>query len=205
MAIAVDALRLCARSGCGARTLSNGSFMSDTNRTTWDFLANSYWYVPPPDLPALQFSSDNNLLTWVGDQTVWHLSGYQSGYFWGACAVASFSEGQANANPPPAIQQSRIVGSVTADGRVLMNFISGSGRQESIVTGYGTMVQVAGQWAFQMQMATGAGGTRLLHWANMLQTKEGDRTFAKLPGVNYSVEEMLAGASYPAFADPTAS
>ena len=173
--------------------------MPHTNRTTWDFLANTYWYVPVADLPALQFSSDDNLLTWLGDQTVWHITGYKSGYFWGVCAATFFDEGQANAEPPPSIQQSRIIGSVSANGNVLMNFVTSSGSRESIVTGYGVMVNVDGQWAFQMQMSTGAGGSQLLHWANMLQTKEGDTSFAKLPGVNYSVPDMLAGASYPVF------
>lgn len=173
--------------------------MSYPHRTTWDFLANTYWYVPTPFLRALQFSSGRNELAWMGDQTVWHLTGYRGGYFWGACAAALFSAGEADANPPPTIQQSRIVGSVTAEGRVLMNFISGSGKRETIVTGYGSMVKVKRQWAFQMQMSTGAAGTQLLHWADMLQTREGDRSFAKLPGVNYSVTDMLSGATYPAF------
>jgi hypothetical protein len=54
---------------------------SDTHRTTWDFLADTYWYVTPPDLPALQLSPDDGVLTWRGDQTVWHISGYENGYF----------------------------------------------------------------------------------------------------------------------------
>lgn len=175
--------------------------MSNTNRTSWEFLRGSYWYVPAPYLRAMQFAASDNTLAWVGDQTVWHLTGYKGGYFWGACAAAIFSEGEADTNPPPSIKQSRIVGSVSAEGRVLMDFISGSGKTESIVTGYGAMVRVRRQWAFQMQMSTGGGGTQLLHWANMLQTKQGERTFAKLPGVNYSVDEMLNGASYPAFGE----
>ncbi len=177
--------------------------MPTSRRTTWDFLANSYWYVPTPYLRALQFTSGNNEFAWVGDQTVWHLTDCNGGYFWGACAAAFFNAGEANANPPPAVQQSRILGSLTPEGRVLMNFISGSGKRESIVTGYGTLVKVRGEWAFQMQMSTGKVGTQLLHWADMLQTREGDRTFAKLPGVNYSVTDMLAGASYPVPATET--
>lgn len=175
--------------------------MPNTHHSTWDFLTNTYWYVPVAYLPALQFSSNDNQLTWCGDQTVWHITGYKNGYFWGACAATFFNEGEANAEPPPTIQQSRIIGSVSANGHVLMNFVTGSGKQESIVTGYGVMVEVEGQWAFQMQMSTGAGGTQLLHWANMLQTKVGEPSFAKLPGVNYSVPDMLDGASYPTFSD----
>ena len=173
--------------------------MSSSNRTTWDFLADTYWYVPPADLPALQFESDDNALSWRGDQTVWHLTGYKNGYLWGACGAAMFSEGEANEETPPSIQQSRMVGSVSADGRVLINFMTGQGDRGSIITGYGQMVKVEGAWAFQMQMSTPAGGGQLLHWANMLQTKPGEPSFAKLPGVRYSVPDMLSGASYPAF------
>ena len=178
--------------------------MTHTDRPTWDFLADSYWSLPVFYRRALQFSPGGNALAWMGDQTVWHLTGYRGGYCWGAYAAALFSEGEANANPPPRIRQSRIVGSVSAEGRVLINFISGSGKRESLVTGYGTMVQVQGQWAFQMQMSTGGGGTKLLHRANMWQTRRGERTCAKLPGVNYAVSDMLAGASDPTLAEATA-
>ena len=173
--------------------------MISSNRTTWDFLANTYWYVPVSDLPALQFMPDDNLLSWRGDQTVWHITGYKNGYLWGASGAALFSQGEANEETPPPVQHSRMVGSVSADGRVVINFVNGSGNRVSIITGYGQMVQVGGEWAFQMQMSTAAGGGQLLHWANMLQTKPGEPSFAKLPGVNYSVPDMLEGASYPIF------
>ncbi|MFT3765147.1 MAG: hypothetical protein QM820_06475 [Minicystis sp.] len=55
-------------------------------------------------------------------------------------------------------------------------------------------------WAFQMQMCTASGNEQLLHWANMRQTKEGDASWQKLPGVDLSVPEMLKGATYPQFA-----
>jgi hypothetical protein len=51
-----------------------------------------------------------------------------------------------------------------------------------------------------MQMGTPAGSNQLFHWANMMQTCEGDASWDKLPGVNYSVPGMLDGASYPHFA-----
>jgi hypothetical protein len=47
--------------------------MNDTNRTTWDFLGDTYWYVTSPDLPALEFSPNDDILSWRGDQTVWHI------------------------------------------------------------------------------------------------------------------------------------
>jgi len=173
--------------------------MTSTHRGTWDFLADTHWYVPVGGLPALQFASDDNSLSWRGDQTVWHITDYANGYFWGACSAALFSQGEANEETPPSVQQSRLVGSVSGDGRVLIDFMTGSGSRGSVITGYGQMVKLEGEWVFQMQMSTPAGGGQLFHWANMRQTKPGEPSFAKLPGVNYSVPDMLEGASYPAF------
>jgi hypothetical protein len=173
--------------------------MLDTNRTTWDFIANTYWYVTPPDLPALLFSSADNLLTWEGDQTVWHISGYKNGYFWGAVSTLTFAQGDANSaiTRPPG--HSVMVGTVTAGGQVQISFFQSSASGDSVTTGFGQMTQVAGQWAFQMQMNTPAGSNQIFHWANMMQTKEGEASWDKLPGVKYSVPEMLDGASYPQF------
>ncbi len=55
-----------------------------TTRQTWDFLRNTYWYVTAPDLQALQFSASDNQLSALIGQTVWHLTGSQGGYIWGA-------------------------------------------------------------------------------------------------------------------------
>lgn len=167
--------------------------MQSTNRTTWEFLANTYWYVPVSNLSALQFMPDGSQLSWRGDQTVWHISGYENGYLWGASGAVLFSQGEVNEETPPPVQLSQMVGSVSADGEVLINFLTNGG----VITGFGKMVQVEGRWAFQMQMSTPVGSGQLYHWANMLQTKPGESNFVKLPGVNYSVPDMLKGASYP--------
>lgn len=173
----------------------------DTNRTTWDFLANSYWYVTPPDLPALQFSPDDNVLSWQGDQTVWHITGYKNGYFWGVTSAVVFDEGQANSKRAGPPRQLALVGTVTANGQVQITFVRAGRLNDSIITGFGQMTQVNGIWAFQMQMVTNSGSDQLLHWANMMPTKEGEASWDKLPGVNYSVPQMLEGAVYPQFAE----
>jgi hypothetical protein len=67
----------------------------------------------------------------------------------------------------------------------------------STSSGFGQMVEVGGAWAFEMQMSTDRLGTRVLHWANMVQTREGDPSWRQLPGLSYSVPEMLDGAVYP--------
>lgn len=173
--------------------------MSDVDRSTWNFLANTYWYVSYLDLPALEFSPSDNLLSWKVDQTVWHISGYKNGYFWGVSSAmivdADEDSGRRSASP----QQRSMVGTVTANGQVQISFIRGSGLRESIVTGFGHMSRLDQQWVFQMQMATSGGGEETLHWANMIETRPGDPSWDNLPGVNCSVQSMLEGASYPQF------
>ncbi|MBC3919117.1 hypothetical protein H8L32_16620 [Undibacterium sp. CY18W] len=171
--------------------------MSDINRTSWDFLADTYWYVTYPDLPALQFSASDNLLNWKVDQTVWHISGYKNGYFWGVSSAIIVDAGESSSGPRASPQQRSMVGTVTANGQVQISFIRGGGLRESIVTGFGHMSKLDQQWVFQMQMATSGGGEETLHWANMLETKRGDPNWNNLPGVNCSVPSMLEGASYP--------
>lgn len=171
--------------------------MTETNRTTWNFLANTYWYVTPPDLPALEFSASNNSLTWQCDQTVWHISGYKNGYFWGVCSAVINDPGENSGQP----RQQTLVGTVTAAGQVQITFIGDGLIGNSVVTGFGQMVTVNGQWGFQMQMATATGKNYLFHWATMMQTKEGELSWDNLPGVDYSVPDMLEGATYPQFED----
>lgn len=175
--------------------------MSETNRTTWDFLADTYWYVTYPDLPALQFSPDDNVLTWKGDQTVWHISGYKNGYFWGVSSALVFDEGDNSSKRGQSPGLRSMVGTVTASGQVQITFVRSSRRGDSIITGFGQMAKVDGQWAFQMQMTASSSDDQTLHWANMMQTKEGEESWDKLPGVDFSVPGMLEGASYPEFSE----
>lgn len=171
--------------------------MPETNRRTWDFLADTYWYVTPPDLPALQLSSDDNLLAWQVDQTVWHISGYENGYFWGVSSAIVHDPGAPGGDP----RQMKLIGTVTGEGQVQITFLGDGLVGDTLVTGFGRMVELDGQWAFQMQMAAATGKRYVFHWANMVQTKEGDASWNRLPGVESSVPEMLAGASYPHFAE----
>ena len=49
----------------------------------WSWLANTYWYVPTSNLPAVLFNSSTGTLAPVSDQTVFQITGYRDGYFWG--------------------------------------------------------------------------------------------------------------------------
>ncbi|NJL28946.1 MAG: hypothetical protein HC897_14175 [Thermoanaerobaculia bacterium] len=181
--------------------------MADPTATTpdtrmqWRWLADTYWYVPKPDLPALELDPDTNGLSWLVDQTVWHVSGYANGYFWGATAALLYDAGESMPTSGPASRISHLtmIGTVMANGQVQITFLPGGRRASTPTIGFGQMVKVGGEWAFEMQMTTDRGSSRVLHWAHMLQTREGDANWNQLPGLEYSVPEMLEGATYPTF------
>jgi hypothetical protein len=166
-------------------------------RFDWSWLADTYWYVPEPDLPALQLDPDGDTLSWLVDQTVWHISGYKSGYFWGVTAAVTYKAG---AEPPP---ESRIghltmLGTVLPNGQVQMTFLSDR-RGASPTIGFGQIMKAAGAWTFEMQMSTDRVDNRLLHWAHMVETHEGEASWNQLPGLGLSVPQMLEGVVYPSF------
>lgn len=159
----------------------------------WKNLENSYWFVPVPYLPALQMSAEAETPTAMIDQTVWHITGYRDGYFWGNCAALIYEKGTEPADPPVA---RRMVGSVTPDGKVLISFMPISSTGASRATqGWGQMKQKDKQWVFEMQMSSGV--TELVaHWADMALTQPGDASWEQLPGTSYSVPEFLEAAGF---------
>jgi hypothetical protein len=181
--------------------MSSTGDMSDSP-TQWAWLKDTYWYVRTPDLPALQLDPEHNLLSWLVDQTVWHISGYKNGYFWGVAATLLHEAGSGvPTSRPPHISQVTMIGTVLPDGNVQITFQSIGRRDTTPTIGFGSMVKVDGAWAFQMQMSTDRVNDRMLHWANMTQTREGESGWRHLPGNGYSVPQMLAGADYPQFDD----
>lgn len=174
--------------------------MPDESRTDWTWVENTYWYVLPPDLPALQLDPDENALSWLVDQTVWHITGYKNGYLWGVTAAVMREPGQEMPSRGPGSRPSQLtlMGTVTPSGQVQLTFVPGRGSSSATI-GFGQMVQRRGEWVFEMQMSTDRRGARVLHWANMVQTRPGEASWDRLPGVERSVPEMLEGAVYPTF------
>lgn len=151
----------------------------------WAWLANTYWYVPKANLPAMVYSPTSGTLIPVLDQTVYHITAYSNGYFWGD-TVTQIGSGKPSS--------SALIGSVTPEGKVLLDFVSGSG----VTQGYGTMVQKNGQWTMENQMFTGSSsGTQIGHWAYMVQTRQGMTSWKSLPLVNVSVPKFLSNYSAP--------
>lgn len=178
----------------------------DTNPTSFNWLAGTYWYVPEADLPALKLDPDANTLTWVVDQTVWQITGYRTGYFWGVSATLLHDDG---AEVPAHGPRSRpvhftMLGSITPEGRVHLTFIpAASSSSRSATIGVGCAVQRGGTWSLEMQMSSGS-GDRTAHWAYMLPVRPGDPSWESLPGVGISVPQMLEGCEPPTLANQSA-
>lgn len=162
----------------------------------WSWLADTYWYVPEESLPALRLDPSENTLTWVVDQTVWHITGCQAGYFWGICTALLYDAGEEVPKRGPGSKPSSLtmLGSITPEGRVHLTFLSTQSGSATI--GLGRIVPHAQGRSFEMQMSTGQ-RDRTAHWAWMVQTRPGDPSWDSLPGVGLSVPEMLEGTEAP--------
>lgn len=159
---------------------------SELNPGRWKWLEGTYWYVPKTNLPAMSYSNRDNSITPVADQTVYVITGYKDGYFWGRTAVQiSGSEKQFLA----------LFGSITPEGKVLLTFIPfDSGVRGLVTQGAGRMRYRFGQWTMENQMTSGPNSAyQIAHWAYMLQLKRGSEQWKSLPGVNVSVGAFFQG------------
>jgi hypothetical protein len=148
----------------------------------WSWLANTYWYVPAPNLPAVLYNSTTGSQTIVSDQTVFHIEDYVDGYFWGDTVTQLGSS--------PAVS-SALLGSVTPQGKVLLTFTqTSSSSSPSITNGFGTMERKLGKWMMENQMFTSE-TVQIGHWAYMVQTRPGLPSWISLPSSGESVPEFL--------------
>lgn len=164
-------------------SMHHGETLSPT-AARWAWMTNTYWYVPKPNLPATIFSPQSGAIVPVLDQTVFHISGYRNGYFWGETVT------QLSQSTPTS---SALVGSVTPQGRVLLTFTSSS----NTIEGYGTMVRKKGQWTMENQMFTVTSSGQVGHWAYMVQTRPGMASWNSLPLVGVSVPTFMSNYSAP--------
>lgn len=154
-----------------------------TDDGQWEFLEDTYWYVPVPYLPAVVLVNlDPAQTTEVVDQTLWHITSVENGYVIGEVA-SNFGGGWS---------YSTLVGSITPDGAVSFSFTPESGGD--LTVGNGTMVLKEGAWFFEMQMTTGSGSASITHWAYMAESLPGDRAWLSLPGYpDNSIPEVFDG------------
>jgi len=158
----------------------------------WKFLEGSYWYVPTQYLPATQMGATDSEPNFMIDQTVWQITSYRDGYFWGNCVALIYAKGE----EPGAPNGLKMIGSITPDGSVQISFMQMNqlGAATSI-SGWGKMVKQHYDWAFEMQMSSGL-NVLTSHWASMYSTIEGAPSWNKLPGVEYSVPAFLEAAGF---------
>lgn len=149
----------------------------------WNWLNGTTWIVPPTGLPAYVYAPAQNQLIPVQDQTVYTITGYRNGYFWGRTATKLGDS---------AISCKSLVGSVTPEGKIYLSFTDypySLGVEPTI--GIGTMVRKGYQWTMANQMSTGSSVAQVGHWAYMVQSKPGSASWYALPGVNMSVPDFM--------------
>ncbi len=160
----------------------------ETRRPTadrWSWLADTYWCVPTPNLPAVIYDTTSGALMPVADQTVFHVTGYRRGYFWGETVT------QLGSSAPTS---SALVGSVTPQGRVLLSFHSTTG---ATTTGLGVMTRSPAGWTMENQMFTGTSDGQIGHWAYMTRTRPGMASWRSLPSAGVSVPTFLGNYTGP--------
>jgi hypothetical protein len=174
----------------------------------WQWLSNTYWYVPTKYLLAIASSPSLPSPIPVSDQTVYHIQHYQGGYFWGTTAVSYTAQQSSEETTPSCLQ---LVGSVTPEGKLHSTFTPLPSAQVASPTptpssdstseptvGIGTMVLQRGAWTMENQMSTIATGSLLLtHWAYMYQCKPDEPCFSALPGVGTSIPNFLGSCLAP--------
>jgi hypothetical protein len=165
----------------------------------WQWLNNTYWYVPNQYLLAIA-SNPSLPPVPVSDQTVYYISNYQAGYFWGTTAV-SYTLPNSAPSSPSCLQ---LVGSVTPQGSLHLTFTPLSSVTPTIpiepqpTIGFGTMTPQLGGWTMENQMSSVAVGDLLLtHWAYMYQCKPSQPCFSSLPEVGSSIPTFLAPCVSP--------
>jgi hypothetical protein len=138
----------------------------------------------PPGAPAVP----------VADQTVFHITGYLRGYFWGAVGA------HLSASAP---SYSSMLGSVTPEGEVLLLRQMKDSSSPTIMQGIGQLPRKFRQWTMANQMFTSPGsqsvrvGLKLGHWASMVDTRTGFPSWCLLPSAGVSIPQFLAGAPGP--------
>ena len=142
-------------------------------------------------MPAIQ-TKPNNSFAWVIDQTVWYISGYGDGYFWG---VASTLLTQIADQPNPGGKNDMtFFASITPEGQVHITFARSA---VATTIGMGRVTTHQDRPSFEMQMSSGPGIALAVHWAYMMQIQQGDPEWACLPGAGVSVEDMVGDIEPP--------
>lgn len=149
----------------------------------WKWFEDTYWIVPENGIYSVYHSEERNTFTVLRGQTVFHITDYFNGYFTGAVVV------KLTQALVPSCQY--VLGQVTPEGRVAMTMYDAT-TGAVVNSPTGDMVRKGGKWTMVNQMTAPASGGTLSHWAYMLQSKPGDRTFRSLPFAEESIPDFLS-------------
>lgn len=164
------------------------------NRSDWRWLEGTYWYCAADSMPAIQTLGED-AFEWVIDQTVWSITGYEDGYFWGTASALLTPAGE-----EPDVGGKRdmtFFASITPQGQVQITFVQSA---LGTTVGTGRMTTDRGEPSFEMQMSSGPGAALTVHWAYMVRVERGDPAWSNLPGAGVSVKEMVGGITPPELA-----
>lgn len=149
----------------------------------WKWFKDTYWIVPENGIYSILHIQDKNKFVVVRGQTVFHITDYFNGYWTGSVVV------ELSRNLVPSCQY--VLGQVTPQGEVYMTMYDTT---DGSVVNYpvGTMVKKAGEWTMVNEMTNVVNGGTLSHWAYMVQSKPGDRTWRNLPFAEKSIPKFMS-------------
>ncbi len=171
----------------GTFQVGGGSLQEQfTSPAVWSWLKDTIWYVSETGLPAYVLDVQRAQVRPANDQTVYSITDYQYGYFWGMTAA------QISGAPMTCMT---LVGSVTPEGQLLLTFtpVNATPVTAQLVTqGFGRMRFKLGQWTMENQMSTGpAVRSQVVHWAYMVRATPTQQEWNSLPGMGVSVPDFL--------------
>jgi hypothetical protein len=165
----------------------------------WSFLAGTTWIVPPTNLNAYELqgtalptggspTTNPPTIVRLQDQTVYQITGYANGYFWGLFSVTL---GVGSTGTSPASACGTLLSPITPEGNLI---ISTTTLQTPLTQNWGTgqmvwkKVNGVDQWTMQNWKVGG-----YVHWAYMIQTTSApsDPYWLNLPYLGVSVPTVL--------------
>jgi hypothetical protein len=141
--------------------------------------------VPPEGIYSIYHVESSNRFIVDRGQTVFYITDYFNGYFTGAVVV--------KLTVAQIVNCQFVLGQVTPEGRVHMTMYNA---ETGAVVNYpqGQMVKRTGKWTMVNQMTSLAedGGDTLSHWAYMVQSQPGSRSYQNLPFANESIPDFMS-------------
>lgn len=150
---------------------------------TWEWFEDTYWIVPKKGIYSVMHIEDGNRFVVTRGQTVFHITDYFNGYWTGVVTV------KVTRAQVPSCQY--VLGQITPEGEVHMTMFDVE-TGEVINTPMGTMVRKRGEWTMVNQMTGPMAAGTLSHWAYMVQSEKGDRTWKRLPFARQSLPKFIS-------------